>query len=168
MKFIKFASLILAVTFLTILLPACGEVVTVDNVRLGVILVNTKGEKEAFLDTMVSDIKSADGETPSVLDAVVQILEENGITYKLDSEGESIRTIKAKSENTRNGYSYYWEFTVDGEPGKRAGDMPVTENAIIVYSLVPSKVAGDDDDETSEDGEDVVEDTEEETEEAAE
>lgn len=142
MKFIKFAALILSVTFLTFLLPACGEVVTVNNVRLGFITVDTEGNETAFIDTMVADIKSTDGEQPTVLDAVIQILEENGISYKLDSEGESVRTVKAKSESTKNGYSYYWEFTVNGKAGKRAGEMALNENDIIVYSLIPSKAAG--------------------------
>ena len=166
MKLIKFAALILSITFLTILLPACGEVITVPNVRVGVITVDTKGVETAFIGAMAADIKSTDGETPSVLDAVIQIFEENGISYKLDSSGESIRTIKAKSENTRNGYAYYWEFTVNGKAGARAAEMEVNEGDIIDYSLIPSKVAGGSD-ETTEDGEDVVE-TEEETEEAAE
>ena len=157
MKFIKFAALILAITFMTMLLPACGEVVTVNNVRLGFTIKNTKGEEEAFIGTMVSDIKAIDGEEPSILDAVIQILEENGITYKLDSTGESIRTIKARSETTRNGYAYYWEFTVNGKPGKRAGETLVQENDIIVYTLNPVKVSGGSAD-TDENGEDVVED----------
>jgi len=155
MKLIKFAALILSITFLTILLPACGEVVTVDNVRLGFITVDTKGKQTAFIDTMVSDIKSVDGENPKVLDAVIQILEENGISYKLDSTGESIRTVKARSENTRNGYAYYWEFTVNGKAGKRAGEMDVNPGDIIVYSLVPSKVSGGSVD-TDENGDEVV------------
>jgi len=168
MKFIKFVSLILAVTFLTMLLPACGEVVTVKNVRLGFTTVNTKGEEEAFIGTMVADIKATDGEAPTILDAVVQILEENGITYKLDSTGESIRTVKARSENTRNGYAYYWEFTINGKAGVRAGETLVEENDIIVYSLVPSKVSGGSA-ETDENGEEIVEEvTDEETEEVAE
>lgn len=156
MKFIKFAALILSVTLLTCILPACGEVVTVPNVRLGVITVDTKGKETAFISTMAADIKSTDGEAPTVLDAVIQILEENGISYKLDSNGESIRTIKSKSESTRNGYAYYWEFTVNGKAGKRAGEMTVNENDIIVYSLIPSKSASSADD-TSEEGEDTEE-----------
>lgn len=142
MKFIKFAALALCIVMLTFSLPACGEVITVNNVRLGFITVDTEGNETAFIDTMVADIKSTDGEQPTVLDAVVQILEENGISYKLDSEGESVRTVKAKSENTKNGYSYYWEFTVNGKSGKRAGEMELNENDIIVYSLIPSKAAG--------------------------
>jgi len=155
MKLIKFAALILSITFLTILLPACGEVITVPNVRVGVITVDTKGVETAFIGAMAADIKSTDGETPSVLDAVIQIFEENGISYKLDSSGESIRTIKAKSENTRNGYAYYWEFTVNGKAGKRAGEMDVNPGDIIVYSLVPSKVSGGSVD-TDENGDEVV------------
>ena len=157
MKFIKFAALILAITFMTMLLPACGEVVTVNNVRLGFTTVNTKGEEEAFIGTMVSDIKATDGEAPTILDAVVQILEENGYTYKLDSTGESLRTVKAKSESTRNGYAYYWEFTVNGKTGKRAGETLVQENDIIVYTLNPVKISGGSE-ETDENGDEVVED----------
>ncbi len=142
MKFIKFAALTLSIVMMTLLLPACGEVVTVNNVRLGFITVDTEGNETAFIDTMAADIKSTDGEQPTVLDAVVQILEENGISYKLDSEGESVRTVKAKSENTKNGYSYYWEFTVNGKAGKRAGEMELNEGDIIVYSLIPSKASG--------------------------
>ncbi len=168
MKLIKFAALILSITFLTIMLPACGEVVTVNNVRLGFITVDTKGTKTAFIDTMAADIKSVDGETPTVLDAVIQILEENGINYKLDSTGESLRTVKAKSETTRNGYAYYWEFTVNGKAGKRAGEMEVNADDIIVYSLVPSKVSGGSV-ETDENGEEIVDEVvDEETEEVAE
>ena len=168
MKFIKFVSLILAVTFLSVLLPACGEVVTVNDVKLAVILESPKkaGEKKAkqtvHLDAMAGDIKSTDGNNPTVLDAVIQILEENGIQYKLDSSGESIRTIKSKSETTKGGYSYFWEFTVNGEEGKRAAEMEIAEGDVIVYYLIPEKSKGGTTDETDDgtDVEDVVEDEE--------
>lgn len=162
MKFIKIVSLVLAVTFLSVLLPACGEVVTVNDVKLSVLLEDTKGKLSVHLDAMASDIKSTDGENPTVLDAVIQILEENGIQYKLDSNGESIRTIKSKSETTRGGYSYFWEFTVNGEEGKRAGEMEVSEGDVIVYYLVPSKSKGGNTDETGDgaETEEVVEDEE--------
>lgn len=170
MKFIKFAALILSVTLLTCILPACGEVVTVPNVRLGVITVDTKGKETAFISTMAADIKSTDGEAPTVLDAVIQILEENGITYKLDSTGEAIRTIKAKSETTRNGYTYYWEFLVNGKEGRRAAETPVEQDDIIVYIYRPYEAKGSTNN-TNDEGEDVeneVDDTSEEDMEAAE
>ena len=166
MKFIKIVSLLLAVTFLSVLLPACADVITVNDVKLAVILESPKkaGEKEAkrelHLPAMAADIKSTDGENPTVLDAVIQILEENGIQYKLDSSGESIRTIKSKSETTRGGYSYFWEFTVNGEEGKRAAEMEISEGDVIVYYLVPSKAVdgATDDSEEDAENEEVVDD----------
>ena len=104
MKFIKIVCLLLAVTFLSTLLPACADVVTVNNVRLAVILESpkkageAKAKQELYLPAMAADIKSTDGENPTVLDAVIQILEES----PSERSSPSLRTREAVT--TTSGY----------------------------------------------------------------
>lgn len=136
MKRIKFLALILAVMFVCVMLPSCAEVVTVKDVTFAAITLTPDGEKTLLVKTLKSDITGTADDMPTVLDAVVQILEENGVRHKV--EDDAITSISGKSEATRGGYFYVWEYKISGKtPKGRASEIFVEEGDYIVYYLTP-------------------------------
>lgn len=139
MKRLKLISIILALVCMCAILPSCGSVVTVKDVRFTAVLVDTKGEMTLLCGAFGGDIKGTEENPPTVLDAAISLLEENGISYKTASDGRSITSIASKSESTRNGYSYVWVYTINGEEpkDKRAYEIEAQEGDVIVYYLKP-------------------------------
>lgn len=165
MKKLKIISVILTAVCLCAFLSSCGSVLTVKDVRFTAVLVNPNGEMTLLCGAFGGDIKGTEDNPPTVLDAAIALLEENGIQYKTASDGKSITSISSKSETTRNGYSYVWVYEINGvEPkDKRAYEIEVQEGDVIVYYLKPeldeSGIVSDDTDLI--DGTDsVIEDTE--------
>ena len=91
MKITKLVSVVLATVFMCVALSSCGNIVTVKDVSLAVITESTTGVQTVHQSVVVTDVKGKDGNAPTVMDAVIQLLEENGVTYKLSDDGSSIQ-----------------------------------------------------------------------------
>ncbi len=161
MKKLKIISVILAAVCLMAIFPSCGSVLTVKDVRFTAVLVDPKGEMTLLCGAFGGDIKGTADNPPTVLDAAIALLEENGVNYKTASDGKSITSISSKSESTKNGYSYVWVYEINGkEPkDKRAYEIEVQEGDVIVYYLKPeldTTGGGSGDDTASTDGTETV------------
>lgn len=141
MKKIKITAFILLIAISCTALLSCGSVVAVDDVRFTAVTQDTSGKQTLLKGAVTGEVKGTKEAPPTVLDAVVAILEQNEIKYKLSSDGTSIVSIAGKSETTRAGYTYVWEYTINGEaPDKqRAHEIEVKEGDVIVYYLIPQK-----------------------------
>lgn len=136
MKKIKYLALVLAVMFVCIMLPSCAEVVEVKDVTFAAITLDVDGNKTLLVDTVIGDISGTADDMPTVYDAVIQLLEENGIRHK--TEDGAITSIANKSESTKNGYFYVWEYKINKkQPKGRANEILVEEGDHIVYYLTP-------------------------------
>ena len=137
MKKIKFLALFLAVMFICVMLPSCAEQVTVEGVKFAAITLDVEGKKTLLVDTLVGDITGTTDDMPTVLDAVRQILETNGVRHKI--EDDAITSISGKAEATRGGYFYVWEYKINKkDPKGRASDILVEPGDSIVYYLTPA------------------------------
>ena len=168
MRKIKFLALVLAVVIMCAAIPSCAEVVTKTDVRFAAIIdipvtTDEKDEngdpivefkEEILVDVLQADITGTSDDLPMVLDAVVQILEQNGIRHKVEDE-TSITSIDGKAETTRGGFEYVWEYSVkikdpknperyidvneerrrNNENELRANEIAVEDGMRIVYHL---------------------------------
>jgi len=157
MKIRKIAAFAIALVMMIICIPSCANVVTVNDVRFSALTEDVEGNLTLLCGTLTGTVTGTEENPPTVLDAAIAILEQNGINYRTD--GTSITSIKSKSETSRNGYLYVWVYTINGEEPKdaRAYEIPVQESDVIVYYLRPEEdTSGNSvNDETDENGETV-------------
>ncbi len=157
MKILKIVSCILVLVLMSVVLPSCAEVVTVDDVSFAAIVLDPEGNKELLVNVLQGNISGTEENMPTVLDAVIQLLEENGVAYK--SDGEAITKIKNKEERSIDGYFYVWEYKINGEApvGERAFEIEVKEGDHIVYYFTPAEDTSADQDAGGDVAGDVVE-----------
>ncbi len=152
MKATRIISLVLAIVALCAVLTSCGNVIVVKDVSFAAITEDPNGKQTLLVDVLVGDIEGSASTPPTVLDGVIALLEENGVAHKADEK--SITSIASKSEASRNGYFYVWEYTINKqEPEGRASDITLNEGDHIVYYLKPTKDQG------TSGGSDTTEDT---------
>ena len=126
MKKFKIFALVLAVAMLSACLISCGTQKIKVEAKVGVYV----GE-EFLLNPFSVTVQSV--EVPTILQAVREALELNGIEYEADEMG--IKSIAGNAYKNDGKTTCFWTYTINGEEPSsgRAGNTPINEGDTIIY-----------------------------------
>ena len=126
MKKFRILAFVLAVVMLSVCLASCGTPKIKVTAKVGVFV----GE-EYILYPYELTVQNV--EAPTILQAVREALELNGIDYEADDMG--IKSIAGNAYKTDGENTYFWTYTINGvEPTTgRAGNTAINEGDTIVY-----------------------------------
>ena len=126
MKKIKIFALVLAIAMLSVCLISCGTQKIKVEAKVGVYV----GE-EFLLNPFSVTVQSV--EVPTILQAVREALELNGIEYEADEMG--IKSIAGNAYKNDGKTTCFWTYTINGEEPSsgRAGNTAINEGDTIIY-----------------------------------
>ena len=126
MKKFKIFALVLAVAMLSACLISCGTQKVKVEAKVGVYV----GE-EFLLNPFSVTVQSV--EAPTILQAVREALELNGIEYEADEMG--IKSIAGNAYKNDGKTTCFWTYTINGEEPSsgRAGNTAINEGDTIIY-----------------------------------
>ena len=126
MKKFKIIALVLAIAMLSACLIGCGSKKIKVEAKIGVYV----GE-EFILNPFSVTVQNT--EAPTILQAVREALELNGIEYESDDMG--IKSIAGNAYKNDGTTTCFWTYTINGEEpdSGRAGNTPINEGDVIIY-----------------------------------
>ncbi|MBQ5886873.1 MAG: DUF4430 domain-containing protein [Clostridia bacterium] len=126
MKKIKIFALVLAIAMLSACLISCGTQKIKVEAKVGVYV----GE-EFLLNPFSVTVQGV--EAPTILQAVREALELNGIEYESDEMG--IKSIAGNAYKNDGKTTCFWTYTINGEEPSsgRAGNTAINEGDTIIY-----------------------------------
>ena len=126
MKKFKIIALVLAVAMLSACLVGCGSQKIKVEAKIGVYV-----NDEFILNPFSVTVQNT--EAPTILQAVREALELNGIEYEADEMG--IKSIAGNAYKNDGKNTWFCTYTINGtEPTSgRAGNTPINEGDVIVY-----------------------------------
>lgn len=132
MKHSKLIALICALLTLSVFAVGCGN----DNAVTVNVTVSAIAEDTVYVNPVKVTIEGTTEEPPTVLDAAISAFDQNGTPCEADEY--SILSIGDYADKTEGEYTYFWEYTVNGEKPEegRANTIQVNENDIIVFTYV--------------------------------
>ena len=126
MRKFKIVALVLAIAMLSACLIGCGSKKIKVEAKIGVYV----GE-EFILNPFSVTVQNT--EAPTILQAVREALELNGIEYESDDMG--IKSIAGNAYKNDGTTTCFWTYTINGEEpdSGRAGNTPINEGDVIIY-----------------------------------
>lgn len=126
MRKFKIVALVLAIAMLSACLIGCGSKKIKVEAKVGVYV----GE-EFILNPFSVTVQNT--EAPTILQAVREALELNGIEYESDDMG--IKSIAGNAYKNDGTTTCFWTYTINGEEpdSGRAGNTPINEGDVIIY-----------------------------------
>ena len=126
MRKFKIVALVLAIAMLSACLIGCGRKKIKVEAKIGVYV----GE-EFILNPFSVTVQNT--EAPTILQAVREALELNGIEYESDDMG--IKSIAGHAYKNDGTTTCFWTYTINGEEpdSGRAGNTPINEGDVIIY-----------------------------------
>lgn len=126
MRKFKIVALVLAIAMLSACLIGCGSKKIKVEAKIGVYV----GE-EFILNPFSVTVQNT--EAPTILQAVREALELNGIEYESDDMG--IKSIAGHAYKNDGTTTCFWTYTINGEEpdSGRAGNTPINEGDVIIY-----------------------------------
>ena len=126
MKKIKVVALVLAIAMLSACLIGCGSKKIKVEAKVGVYVGD-----EFILNPFSVTVQGV--ETPTILQAVREALELNGIEYEADDMG--IKSIAGNAYKNDGKTTSFWTYTINGEEptSGRAGNTAINEGDTIIY-----------------------------------
>lgn len=126
MRKFKIVALVLAIAMLSACLIGCGSKKIKVEAKIGVYV----GE-EFILNPFSVTVQNT--EAPTILQAVREALELNGIEYEYDDMG--IKSIAGNAYKNDGTTTCFWTYTINGEEpdSGRAGNTPINEGDVIIY-----------------------------------
>ena len=126
MRKFKIVALVLAIAMLSACLIGCGSKKIKVEAKIGVYV----GE-EFILNPFSVTVQNT--EAPTILQAVREALELNGIEYEADEMG--IKSIAGNAYKNDGKTTCFWPYTINGEEPSsgRAGNTAINEGDTIIY-----------------------------------
>ena len=137
MRMLKRTALVFALLLVSALIMSCGasQKVTV-NVTVTVIIPDLD---DVYFGPVTVPVEGKADDPPTILRCVKEAFILNDMKYETDESevGEfSITSIGDYKEKTEGDYTYFWDYTLNGEEPKsgRAGTIIANEGDVIVYT----------------------------------
>ena len=132
MKKFKLVALVLAVLMMTACFVGCEKT---EKVALNVTISVIAEEGVVFGPVTIPMERPAD-DMPTILEAVQEAFILNEVAYENDDM--AILSINGLADKVEGDYTYWWEYTVNGEvpASGRAGTITVKDGDVIVYNYV--------------------------------
>ena len=132
MKKFKLVALVLAVLMMTACFVGCEKT---EKVALNV-TVTVIAEDDVLFGPVTIPMERPVDDMPTILEAVQEAFILNEVAYENDDM--AILSISGLADKVEGDYTYWWEYTVNGEAptSGRAGTITVADGDIIVYNYV--------------------------------
>ena len=126
MRKFKIVALVLAIAMLSACLIGCGSKKIKVEAKVGVYVGD-----DFLLNPFAVTVQNT--EAPTILQAVREALELNGIEYESDDMG--IKSIAGHAYKNDGTTTCFWTYTINGEEpdSGRAGNTPINEGDVIIY-----------------------------------
>ena len=126
MRKFKIVALVLAIAMLSACLIGCGSKKIKVEAKIGVYVGD-----DFLLNPFSVTVQNT--EAPTILQAVREALELNGIEYESDDMG--IKSIAGHAYKNDGTTTCFWTYTINGEEpdSGRAGNTPINEGDVIIY-----------------------------------